>query len=225
MKLLKMQFLNESTAIAFNFCEAIHSLSMLSLFFYPSEAGFLFKQIEGVACLNARVRDTCQLLRLNHVNSVPLLVDNQSIFLSFKDDFELISPPSFIILRHLTIQILLVRQVGSPTRSHLHSLLLLHFFLALHNFQELRTILPLDFLKPHIVVCELGLAGEVKLLELHLMSLPLGFLGHLVLNLCLLESFLGPDLIKSGGPVLSFLLELSHALDLLLLFLFDALVF
>ena len=137
----------------------------------------------------------------------------------------LLSPPNIFILRHLTVQILLVRQVGSPTRSHLDSLLLLHFFLALDNFHELLTILSLDFLKPHIVVCELGLASEVKLLELGLMSLPLGFLGRLVLNLRLLESFLGPDLIKSSGPVLSFLLELSHALDLLFLFLFDALVF
>ena len=102
---------------------------------------------------------------------------------------------------------------------------MLHLLLTLHNFQELVTILSLDFLEPQVIVCELSLAGDVQLLELGFVSLPLHLLSLLVLNLCLLVGFLGPDLVKSGSTILSLLLHLSHALDFLLLFLFEALIF
>ena len=97
--------------------------------------------------------------------------------------------------------------------------------LSLHDSHELLTILSLDFFEPQIIVCELSLAGDVKLLELDFVSLPLRLLSLLVLDLCLLVGFLGPDLIKSSSTVLSLLLHLSHALYFNLFFLFKALIF
>ena len=73
-----------------------------------SKAGFLFEKVESVSGIDSCIGDAGKFLSLNHVNSVPLLVDNQAILLAFNDYLMLVSYTHLFVLDFLILQIVLV---------------------------------------------------------------------------------------------------------------------
>ena len=138
-----------------------------------SETGLLFEQIKSVARFDTCASDSGKLLGLDHVDSVPLLVDDQAIFLALDHNLVLVGLADLLIFGHLLVELLLVLQVGVPAICHDFSLLLLLLPLSLNHSHELVSILLFDLLQTQIIVGKLSLACNMQLLELSFIFLPL----------------------------------------------------
>lgn len=190
-----------------------------------SETCLLLDEIGSVAVFDAIVHDASELLSFDHFDSVPLLVDEQPIFLALDDQGVLFRLAHLLIFRHLIVQLLLVCQVRILATRHVLSLLLLLLLLPGNDVEELLAILSLGLPQSAIVVGKLSLTSDVELLQLGFVPLLSGNLSCPILQLRFLEGLLGSDLVECGGAILGTLLLLAHPLDFELFLLLDSLVF
>ena len=71
--------------------------------FFVSEADLLFHEVLGVLSVHTDCLHGAELLRLNHLNAVTLLVDEEAVLLTLNDLSVLLNLSAFIILLHLIV--------------------------------------------------------------------------------------------------------------------------
>ena len=102
--------------------------------------------------------DVGDFLGSYHLNSVTLLINEQSILLAFNDQVMFSVLTIDIILTHLSVQVCLVRHEEAASLCVLGSLLLFLLLLPLHDGKELLALNSSILLHSGIIVSELLLA-------------------------------------------------------------------
>ena len=118
-------------------------------------------QFSLVAVLNSENLNTGKFLSLDHIDSIALMVNVQAILLALNDLSMFIVLANLGVLSHLLVQLLLIRQEGVSTGSHVNSLFFLLFIQSIDDLDVLDPLVSLSSFQTAIVIGKLYLTVKV----------------------------------------------------------------
>ena len=128
---------------------------------FSSKASLLVIQFSLVAVLNSENLNTGEFLSLDHIDSIALMVNVQAILLALNDLSMFIVLANLGVLSHLLVQLLLIRQEGVSTGSHVNSLFFLLFIQSIDDLDVLDPLVSLSSFQTAIVISKLYLTVKV----------------------------------------------------------------